>query len=333
MSSGSKKRNRDLDPGNSQEANGKVRKKQRRCPGTFYTGESSTSRQQERLKGKTVAGMAKVYKDRISRRTKNDKMADTEVIIRIVCNMMAINASHLLPRVLGSLEQIKTQWPIRPDLQHIKQKIQEIESNYKDDSLTEEAKRRLVEVGDELERLDQERLKDSTKAGNLDAVFTDFSMETLQKEFSMSVADVQETTATNHLIIVDEDQDQHHGSLLTPQDNKKVAVTDFHGLEQALNNIGCYKTPDHLKPIVTRIEHVRGKATDFCHYSIQVLVCAAIKEMEEVSIKELNWDTLKKWAATLNQAKELGFEARFANNLLQKNLCSYFCHSRNFGRN
>ncbi|KAG4123667.1 hypothetical protein ERO13_D11G340160v2 [Gossypium hirsutum] len=158
MSSGSKKRNRDLDPGNSQEANGKVRKKQRRCPGTFYTGESSTSRQQERLKGKTVAGMAKVYKDRISRRTKNDKMADTEVIIRIV--------------FLGSLEQIKTQWPIRPDLQHIKQKIQEIESNYKDDSLTEEAKRRLVEVGDELERLDQERLKDSTKAGNLDAVFT-----------------------------------------------------------------------------------------------------------------------------------------------------------------
>ncbi|TYH47349.1 hypothetical protein ES332_D11G405400v1 [Gossypium tomentosum] len=87
MSSGSKKRNRDLDPGNSQEANGKVRKKQRRCPGTFYTGESSTSRQQERLKGKTVAGMAKVYKDRISRRTKNDKMADTEVIIRIVCNI------------------------------------------------------------------------------------------------------------------------------------------------------------------------------------------------------------------------------------------------------
>ncbi|KAG4123672.1 hypothetical protein ERO13_D11G340400v2 [Gossypium hirsutum] len=71
MSSGSKKRNRDLDPGNSQEANGKVRKKQLRCPGTIYTGESSTSRQQERLKGKTVAGMAKVYKDRISRRIKN----------------------------------------------------------------------------------------------------------------------------------------------------------------------------------------------------------------------------------------------------------------------
>nr|KJB46456.1 hypothetical protein B456_007G369900 [Gossypium raimondii] len=33
----------------------------------------------------------------------------------------------------------------------------------------------------------------------------------------MSVADVEETTATNHLISVDEDQDQHHGSSLTPQ--------------------------------------------------------------------------------------------------------------------
>lgn len=63
------------------------------------------------------------------------------------------------------------------------------------------------------------------------------------------------------------------------------------------------------------------------------IVCAAIKEMEEVSIKELNWHTLKKWAATLNQAKGLDFEVGFANNLLQKNLCSYFCHSRNFGRN
>ncbi|KAK5787369.1 hypothetical protein PVK06_042023 [Gossypium arboreum] len=180
----SKKRKRNLDPGNSQEANGKVTKKQHRCPGTFYTGEPSTSRQQERFKGKTVAGRAKVYKDRISRRIKNDTKADKDVIIWIVCKMMAINASHLLPRVLGSLEQINTQWPIRPDLQHIKQKIQEIESNYKDDSLTDEANRRLVEVGVELERLDQERLKDSTKAGNLDAVFTDFSMEILQKELS-----------------------------------------------------------------------------------------------------------------------------------------------------
>ncbi|KAG8479860.1 hypothetical protein CXB51_029509 [Gossypium anomalum] len=337
MSSGSKKRNRDLDPGNSQEANGKVRKKQHRCPGAFYTGESSTFRQQERLKGKTVAGMAKVYKDRISRRIKNDKMTDMEVILRIVCNMTAINASHLLPRVLGSLEQIKTQWPIRPDLQQIKQKIQEIESNYKDDSLTDEAEQRLVEVGDELERLDQKRLKDSTKAGNLDAVFTDFSMRTLQKELS---------STWPWLISVVQDQD--HESLITGEelqystcelenqlcdnDNNKVDVTDFHGLEQALNNIG-YKTPDYLKPIATRIENVRGKATDFCHYGIQVLVCAAIKEMEEVSIKELNWDTLKKWAATLNKAKGLDFEVGFANNLLQKNLYSYFCHSRNFGRN
>ncbi|TYJ12585.1 hypothetical protein E1A91_A11G361800v1 [Gossypium mustelinum] len=32
-----------------------------------------------------------------------------------------------------------------------------------------------------------------------------------------AVADVEETTTPNHLIIVDEDQDQHHGSLLTPQ--------------------------------------------------------------------------------------------------------------------
>lgn len=86
-------------------------------------------------------------------------MEDLEAIMTIVSNMMDINASHLLVRVFGSLKQIKTQWPIRPDLQHIKQKIQEIESNYKKDGLIDEANRRLAEVGAELERLDKERLK------------------------------------------------------------------------------------------------------------------------------------------------------------------------------
>lgn len=166
--------------------------------------------------------------------------------------------------------------------------------------------------------------------------------------FSIFVVLLQLSSTWPWLISVVQDQD--HGSLFTceelqystfnelenqlcDKDNNKVDVTDFHGLEQALNNSDCCKTPAYLKPIGTRIENVRGKATDFCHIGIQILVCAAIQEMEEVSIKELNWDTLKKWAATLNKAKGLGFEVGFANNLLQKNLCSYYCHSRNFGRN
>lgn len=160
--------------------------------------------------------------------------------------------------------------------------------------------------------------------------------------FSIFVVLLQLSSTWPWLISVVQDQD--HGSLFTceelqystfnelenqlcDKDNNKVDVTDFHGLEQALNNSDCCKTPASISGPASKM------FVEKLPIGIQILVCAAIQEMEEVSIKELNWDTLKKWAATLNKAKGLGFEVGFANNLLQKNLCSYYCHSRNFGRN
>ncbi|TYG80659.1 hypothetical protein ES288_D02G234700v1 [Gossypium darwinii] len=61
---------------------------------------------------------------------KNGKMADMESVILVVQTMMANNASHLLPEVLGTLKQIKTQWPVRSDIQTEKQKLQLIKSSY-----------------------------------------------------------------------------------------------------------------------------------------------------------------------------------------------------------
>ncbi|KAK8633106.1 hypothetical protein V6N13_013960 [Hibiscus sabdariffa] len=93
------------------------------------------------------------------------------------------------------------------------------------------------------------------------------------------------------------------------KDNNKVDVQDFDGLEQALNNTNSMKsTPDYLEPFAARIEKARGEATDFSHKLIQVLVCAAIHEMEKLRPEEFNRDMLKKWAATLNMAKRLGFQ-------------------------
>ncbi|KAK8273215.1 hypothetical protein V6Z11_D11G392300 [Gossypium hirsutum] len=109
------------------------------------------------------------------------------------------------------------------------------------------------------------------------------------------------------------------------KDNNKVSVQDFHGLQQALDNtIAWGKPPDYLELIAIRIEKARGKATEVSHVGIQVLVCAAIKEMEDFPIEDLEWDTLKKWGATLNMAKQLGFQVGFADNLLKTKLLAYF---------
>ncbi|TYI58811.1 hypothetical protein E1A91_D11G387800v1 [Gossypium mustelinum] len=51
-----------------------------------------------------------------------------------------------------------------------------------------------------------------------------------------------------------------------------------------------------------------------------------MKEMESFSVEKLGMETLKKWGATLNNAKELGFQVGFADDLLRKNLYAYFAY-------
>ncbi|TYG64535.1 hypothetical protein ES288_D06G115600v1 [Gossypium darwinii] len=116
----------------------------------------------------------------------------------------------------------------------------------------------------------------------------------------------------------------HFINQLYNNDNNKVEYKDFQGLEDALANTAWGKVPDYLKSIGIRIEDARGKATEFSHTRIQILVCAVIKEMEDMSLEDLDWGTLKKWAAALNYANEQGFQVGFANNLLQWNAVAYF---------
>ncbi|KAK5787363.1 hypothetical protein PVK06_042017 [Gossypium arboreum] len=106
--------------------------------------------------------------------------------------------------------------------------------------------------------------------------------------------------------------------------NDKVECKDFPGLEQALKNTAWGEIPEYLESIAIQIEKDRGKTTDVFHIAIQILVCAAIKEMKDFSVGDLDWDTLKKWGATLNYAEKFGFQVRFADNLLKKNLLAYF---------
>ncbi|KAB2060050.1 hypothetical protein ES319_A11G351200v1 [Gossypium barbadense] len=299
------KRDLELVPCNLSVAEGRITKKQ--CRGTFFTDESSTLQQpkpkrKELISGKTVKEGAKVLVDRIDRRLNKTYGK--------VYKMVAMKASQLCPQVFGSLEQIETRWPVLSDLQKVKQNIKEILENHKGRLLPEaEAKQKLLQVEKELEQLDQ------VEEFNGETVEEIYSACSRMKEISGSLPTREEFQSKFSELEKE----------IYAKDNNKVDVEDFPGLQQALDNItGWGKLPNYLEPIAIRIEAARGKATEISQIGSQLLVCAAIKEMENLLVKDLDLDRLKKWGATLNKAKEHGFQVGFADNLLELKLLAYF---------
>ncbi|MBA0771413.1 hypothetical protein Gotri_019881 [Gossypium trilobum] len=193
-------------------------------------------------------------------------------------------------QILFYIDQIKKQW-LQSDPLAIKKEIQEIDRKYKDAVLAEdEAKWRLLLVGEKIEELDRQRSEFYFASRWWEEVLSKF--RDLENQ-------------------------------LYDEENNKVEYKDFLGLEQALKKTAWGKTPDYLQTIAIRIEKARGKATDVFHIPAQVPVCAAIKEMEDFPVEDLDWDTLKKWGATLNYARKYGFQVGFADSLLKKNLLAY----------
>ncbi|KAG8479848.1 hypothetical protein CXB51_029489 [Gossypium anomalum] len=299
------KRDLELVPCNLSVAEGRVTKKQ--CRGTFFIDESSTLQQpepkrKELISGKSIKEGAKVLVDRIDRRLNKTYGK--------VYKMMAMKASQLFPQVFGSHEEIETRWPMLSYLQKVKQNIKKILENHKGRLLPEaEAKQKLLQVEKELEQLDQ---------------LEEFNEETVEKIYS-ACSRMKEISGS----LPTREEFQSKFSELEKEiyakDNNKVDVQDFPGLQQALDNItGWGKLPNYLEPIAIRIEEARGKATEISQIGSQLLVCAAIKEMENLLVKDLDLDRLKKWGATLNKAKEHGFQVGFADNLLELKLLAYF---------
>ncbi|XP_022747060.1 uncharacterized protein LOC111296850 [Durio zibethinus] len=111
------------------------------------------------------------------------------------------------------------------------------------------------------------------------------------------------------------------------KDNNKVNVLQFPNLEEAIK-IASTIVPDYLQHIAGKIQIDRGTCTEFELINIQLLVCAAIKEMEDLPLQQLNLSTFLKWGATFNRAKELGFQVKFADTLLKNNLGIFFGYQR-----
>ncbi|XP_017627260.1 uncharacterized protein LOC108470455 [Gossypium arboreum] len=208
-------------------------------------------------------------------------------------------------QILCHRNQMKMQWPIQSDLLVIIQVIQETDRKCKDAVLAEaKAKWRL---GETIEKLDPQRSK---------------NLKEKARQLSYTKVKVSVTDDKTRGGVQSKFRDLENQ--LYDKGNDQVECKDFSGLEQALKNTTWGKIPDYLESIAIQIEKDRGKTTDVFHIPTQVLLCAAIKEMKDFSVGDLDWGTLKKWSATLNYAKKYGFQVGFADNMLKKNLLAYF---------
>ncbi|PPR82687.1 hypothetical protein GOBAR_AA38028 [Gossypium barbadense] len=196
-------------------------------------------------------------------------------------------------------------WPMQPDVQGIQQEFHEIVNANLE---PEEDKERSLEVASKFDILQQQRKEHSTTAGNRDLL--DSFLEKLKEQFSArSPSLLSAFYGLKHRVY--------------DKGNNKVGKESFPGLQEELQKIGWEEVPSFLQSIVSRIEKDRGIVTDFTYKPTQILVCAAIKEMEDFPVEKLDLDTLTKWGATLNKAKELGFQVGFADDLLKKNCFAY----------
>ncbi|TYJ12574.1 hypothetical protein E1A91_A11G360800v1 [Gossypium mustelinum] len=362
MSTGSKKRSREADY--SVEQKGKAPKKQ------TSGNEASTSRQQPKQKEtKDDGNKVKNINCKIDRRKKTDKMTDMEVLLWK--KLVPFPDSLQIP---ASFNQIRNEWPLRPDLQKISQKMQDIKTKSNNDVTLDGLNQELDALGKK--RKEQERalgaVLDIDMATEIQiercSEYMSWLLPQVQVQDQVEDQDQVQVEDQVQVQVQDQDQvqDQVQENLFTPEgmqlwssenqlydednislsanegiqflvrrlenelydnNNNEVSFEDFEGLAGDLEKTtGLAPLPDKLKPFAAQIKEARGE-TGINHMLIEVIVCAAIKEMKCLPSKSVNWNMLKKWGATLSYAKHNGFQVSFADLLLKKNWKSYVLES------
>ncbi|XP_039024978.1 uncharacterized protein LOC120158120 [Hibiscus syriacus] len=336
MPSGSKRRGRELVSDDSSKPKGKGKMKQPQRRRTIVNGESAPTSKavplsyEDRIKEKSVGESAKILTDRVSKRT--------ESVMALLGDLFL--AYDKMPWTARAQELKADSKAMRGELKRINRYIINILVKCKKGRLTEEAaKKRLVGAHNRLNNFLQkienarEGLKqinrDLEKTRNLDAIFAknmDFSSEYLREKLASEIPfDIKE------LDLVDlHSKFSNFKSRLYDKENNKVDIQDFEGLQEALNRAGWGKTPNHLEQIAMEVETAIGKQIN--NPCIRVLLSAAIKEMKDLKVDEMERDMcnmFKKWAATFNYAKENGFHVEFAYIKLEKNLRAYLSYHGN----
>ncbi|XP_017629246.1 uncharacterized protein LOC108472250 isoform X2 [Gossypium arboreum] len=244
----------------------------------------------------------KIMTDRLNRQIEQDKKSDMELV-------------HT------------KKWPLKEDVQVIRQECKKIAKTC--DLNSNEAKQKLLGEAKNLEITQKAREDSGNPSTNMDHIMKNLGLyfegpfiEALKKEFSPNLGNGRSARSppVHSAFIALENQ-------VYDQGNKQVELEDFQGLLEELKKLRWGEIPSYLQPIASRIVKDVAKV-EFCHTTALVLFCAAVKEMEDFPTEKLDLDMLKKWGATLRKAKEVGFQAGFADDWLKKNLLAYFAHTQ-----
>ncbi|XVF55718.1 hypothetical protein PTKIN_Ptkin06aG0059500 [Pterospermum kingtungense] len=315
----------------------------------------------ELIETKSLEQVTKIFKDRIERRKKKVDGEFMESFFEVIRYLVGEKQFDLLKEIIDSHPQIRERWPARSDLQNIVNKMQEIKSRFKNFGQADAGA--LFEIGMAIERPNEQVLEFLEKLKSLDRIFVTqqgVSLETRREKlistfpllFLREIATNGSTGYQDQGSLQTQEQpsssippreiatngpttDRVQDSLQTHEqmqyslkdclektfakDNNEVDLKHF---QKEIDN------RNDMEPIFSRIKQERGKDTEYELGNMELLVCAAVKQMETLQVQELKWDCLLKWGAVLNRAKDLGFEVRFAKSLLETKLAAYFLYTK-----
>ncbi|KAB2006905.1 hypothetical protein ES319_D11G380300v1 [Gossypium barbadense] len=247
----------------------------------------------------------KIMTDRLNRQIELDKKSDMELV-------------HT------------KQWPARQDVEEIRQDWKGIAKKY--GLKTPGAKQKLLEVASKLEITQKAREDSGNPSTNMDHIVNNLGLyfdgrfiEAVKKKFSSDLGNGCFAMSSPLSSAFNDLENQVY-----VQGNKQVRPENFQGLPEELKKLHWGEIPSYLQPIASRIVKDFTKV-EFCHTTALVLSCAAVKEMEDFPPEKLDLDMLKKWGATLKEAKEVGFQVEFADDLLRKNLLAFFANTQILG--
>ncbi|XP_016680367.1 uncharacterized protein [Gossypium hirsutum] len=309
--------------------NGMTRRRQRKrkAPKEKERGRSTKRRRGTEPKGKdvpvkelfkerSVLKVLKNLRDRVHRRIKNDQFAGMKSYIWLLGSVIQYDISFLSQPIGLTLNQILSKWPARSDLDNIKMDIKAMQNEellkatqfMNADEMKMKALPGLEKIEKDIKKLDKERVKDSEKTAKLAETFLTkgISLETLEEEFSKAFPwPFGEASATNKAAVDqfqvslqsgkgsgDKDMEDLEKELFN-KDNCNVGFSNFPGLKDAKDSAEG-NIPDYLKSIANKIEDKRGKPTDDAYQNTLLFVSAAVKEMGDVPVDELDKHILRK---------------------------------------
>ncbi|TYH21975.1 hypothetical protein ES288_A04G089200v1 [Gossypium darwinii] len=304
----------------------------------------------ELIKERSVLKVLKNLRDRVHRRIKNDRFSAMKYHIWLLGSVIQYDISFPSQPIGQTLKQILSKWPARSDLDNIMMDIKAMKDKERRkakqfpnaDEMKMEALPGLEKIEEDIKKLDKEREKDSEKTAKLAETFLTkgIGLETLEEEFSKAFPWLfGEASATNKAAVDqfqvslqngkgsgDKDMEDLEKELLN-KDNCNVGFSNFPGLKDAKDSAEG-NIPDYLKSIVNKIEDKRGEPTNDAYQNILLFVSAAVKEMGDVPVDELDKHILHKWAATYNLAKQMQFQVKFVENMLKKRIHAYLRFSK-----